>query len=83
MTMTAYETCRSCGCAPCECPRGKDEPEPAPRYTTTSWRSPTGRRGPRLRPWEWVEYVAVCALIWVAVVQPAFPGVPGGSCGVA
>lgn len=76
MTMTTYETCRTCGePKPCACPRNE-------RPDATSWRRlPTGREGPRLGMWDWIEFVLVCAAVWLAVVRPPLPGIDGGGCG--
>ncbi len=76
MTMTTYETCRKCGePKPCACPR---------ITTVAAWRhgGTVERDGPRMRVWDWIEFVLVCAVVWLAVVRPPLPGIDGG-CGPA
>jgi len=64
--MSTYETCRKCGCSPCEC-----------KYLTVAgWKCRREPEGPRLRWWDWVEFVAVSVLVWIVIVRPPLPGVP-------
>lgn len=73
--MSSYETCRSCGAAPCECPRRKP-------LTVATWRGqdPCLLRVP-LRWIDWFEFVLVTALVWVVVVGVPLPGTDGGCLG--
>lgn len=74
-TDSSYETCRTCGCSPCECPRGGKS------ATAANFRDPAQRGGRRLSWIDWIEFIAVCVLVWLVVARPPIPGLDGGCSG--
>lgn len=75
--IAAETPCRRCTVSPCACRRGV----PAPRVGFDGLLHGTDL--PRIRWIDWIEYAAVMALVWLAVVRPPLPGWDGGGCAAA